>query len=140
MVSKSEKIKYHSVLKKRMKDIYSTYNKVFCTTLNTYIYFNSIGFRHLIYKPDGTPRKINESIYKLTLVPLIIPTIKRATNIIDEREISMYYGRKKNSKIKKAKTYAITAVVGKNKAKVRVIILKIGNGNHIFYSIMKDKD
>jgi hypothetical protein len=128
---------YCGTLKNSMKELYGSYDKVFCPILNKNITFNSIGFRHLIYKPDGTARNTKEVIYKLTLLPLAIPTIKNSVNIIDERDVKIKYNRKKNGKIKKGKTYAISAVVGKNRIKVRVIILILDNSKPIFYSIMK---
>jgi hypothetical protein len=51
----------------------------------------------------------------------------------------MRENRKKNAKIKKGKTYTLVAVVGKKKpVATRVIILKVRNGNFMFWSIMKD--
>ena len=73
-------------------------------------------------------------------MPLVIPVIKNAIGISEERnDIEIRDSRKKGAKIKKGKTYALTATVGKRKPiDVRVIILKIGNGNFTFLSIMKN--
>jgi len=107
--------------------------------LNAPIVFNSIGFRHLTIKPDGTVRNVKESIYKLTLFPLAIPTIKNTSEIVDQRNVTIPVGRGKRKKYKEGKTYALTAYVGKrNPVMVRVIILRIGDGNYNFYSIMKN--
>jgi hypothetical protein len=139
MQASKAQIEHLALLKTSIKTTYDSVGSVFCPVLNAQIVFNSIGFRHLLIKPDGTVRDVKEAIYKLTLFPLSIPTIKFATSIIEEREIKTAVGRGKRRKYKDAKTYAITAFVGRKKpVMIRVIILRIGDGNYNFYSIMKD--
>ena len=107
--------------------------------LGSYVNFNSIGFRHLQYKSGGARRNSKEIIYKLKLLPLVAPVVKNATHIFEERIVYVKMSRKKNSSYQKAIAYALTAKVGKNKSiNVKVIILKIGNGNYFFYSVMKE--
>ena len=126
-------------LKTSTRIAYSSINSVHCPILGEDIVFNSNGFRHLTIKPDGTYRTVKEGIYKLTLFPLAIPTIKSATVISDERDIKISVGRGKRRKYKDAKTYALTAYVGKkHPTLIRVIILRIGTGKYSFYSIMKN--
>ena len=130
---------YSNILTTSTKETYDGIDSVYCPVLKSKVYFNSIGFRHLRYKPDGTARKLVEIIYKMTLFPLAIPSIKNSVGIVDERDINFRVGRKNNSKIKKAKTFSLVAQVGaKNPVAVRVIILRVGDGKHVFYSIMKD--
>ena len=139
MQASKAQIEHLALLKTSVKTTYDSIETVFCPTLNTPVVFNSIGFRHLLIKPDGTFRDVKEAIYKLTLFPLSIPTIRFATSVIEERSIKIAVGRGKRRKYKDAKTYAITAFVGrKQPVMVRVIILRIGDGNYNFYSIMKD--
>lgn len=134
-----EEIKHCHTLKTSTRETYNAVGDVICPILKEKVIFNSIGWRHLIYKPDGTARKVRGVIYKLTLFPLAIPTIKNAVGISDERDVTVKYGRGKNAKKKKGKTYALVAKVGrKNPVNVRVVLLKIGSGDYIFYSIMKD--
>jgi hypothetical protein len=122
-----------------MKTSYDAVGSVHCPALGIDIVFNSIGFRHLLIKPDGTVRNAKEAIYKLSLFPLAIPTIKFATSAVDERDMQVPVGRGKRKKSKPAKTYALTAYVGrKQPVMIRVIILRIGDGNYNFYSIMKN--
>lgn len=134
-----EKIKYCNTLKINTRKIYNTIKNVYCPVLETKIIFNSVGFHHLIYKPDGTSRKISEVIYKLKLFPLAVPVIKNAMGISEERNVKVRISRKNKSRFKKGKAYSLVAKVGKkNPVSVRVIILRVGNGKFIFYSIMKD--
>ena len=131
--------KYLSYLKIKMKTFYDSVDYVYCPVLKKYIYFNSVGFRHLRYKPDGTPRKNKESIYKLKLLPLVISVIRKSTKIEQKREVLFRTKRGKKFKLKKAVTYSLVAKVGRRSILVRVIIIKIGDGKHVFYSVMKDK-
>ncbi|MBI3442589.1 MAG: hypothetical protein HY007_02385 [Candidatus Sungbacteria bacterium] len=103
------------------------------------IVFNAQGFHHLFYEPDGTARNIGEIIYKLTLFPLAIPVVKNATSIAEKRSAEVRKSRKKRAPLQKAKYYALVAKVGtKNPVAVRVILRKVGGGNLIFWSIMKN--
>ena len=122
------------------RETYNTIKSVSCPVLEVNVVFNSKGFRHLLYKPDGTPRDVSERIFKLTLFPLAVPVIKNAVGIDEERDVTIRSSRKKkDKKLKKGKTFALVAKVGKkNPVSVRVIVLQVGTGNHIFYSIMKD--
>ena len=140
MQSRKNQIEYCNELKTKIRETYNNIGKVFCPILNTEVVFNAKGFHHLLYKPDGTARDVDEVIYKLKLFPLAIPVIKNALGISEERsDVEVRVSRKKGSKIKKGKIYALTSTVGKRKhIDIRVIILKIGNGNFTFLSIMKN--
>lgn len=130
---------YCSVLKSNTKKYYKTIKSVYSPALKQKIIFNSIGFRHLQYKPGGTSRKINEIIYKLILFPLVISVIKNSVVISEERNVLIRINRKKGSKMKKGKTYSLVSKVGRrNPIAIRVIILRVGKGNFVFYSVMKD--
>lgn len=130
---------YCKILRIESKNKYSDYERVYCKILKEYVYFNSIGFRHLIYKRDGTPRTFKEQIYKLTLLPLVIPVIKNADVILEIRNISFKYGSSSKRKTKQATTYALSAFVGKNRSvDTRVILLRVGNGKLVFYSVMRN--
>ncbi len=78
-------------------------------------------------------------MYKLTLFPLVVSVIKKATSIDEQREIMIRSSRKKGAQLKAATSYALVARVGKKKPiKIRVIVIKIGAGKLIFRSVMKD--
>jgi hypothetical protein len=119
---------------------YNAVDRVFCQILQKNVVFNSKGFHHLHYKPDGTARNVPERIHKLTLLPLAVPVIRNATSIAEEREITIPENRKKGAKKIKAKQYALVSTVGrKNPVAVRVIIMETENSqNPIFWSIMRD--
>ena len=133
-------IDYCNILKTTTRASYNAIGKVNCPVLGSDIGFNSIGFRHLLYKPDGTPRDIKEIIYKLILFPLVVPVILNALGVDEERKVTIRDRRGKKFKMKNGKTIALVAEVGRKKpVRVRVLILQLdGAPNPIFYSVMKD--
>ena len=139
MDANSKTIEYCRVLTTTTRETYNAIEYVSCPVLGIKVIFNSIGFRHLLYKADGTPRDVSEKIYKLTLFPLAISVIKNAVGIDKERDVEICINpRKKNKKFKKGKMFALVAKVGKkNPVSVKVVVLRLGTENHIFYSIMK---
>lgn len=102
------------------------------------VVFNAKGFHHLQYKSDRTPRKIIEKIYKLRLVPLIPVVIKNSVHIDQERNLIIKKRRKGKIEEQNGKSYSISAFVGRNNVSIRVILIKINNGNCIFWSVMKN--
>ena len=97
------------------------------------VYFNSRGFKHLIFK--GGHRRSNTVIRsRLTLVPLIVPAIKHCQIVAKTRT------REEAIRGKTVKgTYrALEAEVGSTPVKVRVIVRKEGEkGKYYFQSIMR---
>jgi len=135
----SKNIEYCNLLTVSARTTYNSIGSIYCPALKEKIVFNARGFHHLLYESCGTPRKVIEKIYKLTLLPLALPTIKNATEVVEERKIKIRANRKKNSLIKDGVMYTLVAKVGRKKpVDVRVIILRIGNGNFMFRSIMKN--
>jgi len=136
---KEERRKRCELLSTSTKVSYKEVGSIECPILGTNVVFNRKGYHHLHYKPDGTSRNIEERIHKLTLFPLAIPVIKNAVGIDEERDVEIRASRKKGAEMKKGKTYALVAIVGKrNPVAVRVIILRVGDGNYVFWSIMKN--
>lgn len=138
-VEKEERRKRCELLSISVGASYKEIGSIGCPILGTEVVFNRKGYHHLHYKPDGTSRNVEERIHKLALFPLAIPVIKNAIGIKEERDVEIKATRKKGAKIKKGKTYALVALVGeKNPVAVRVIILRVGDGNYMFWSIMKN--
>lgn len=134
-----KQIDYCNILITNTKDYYDKIGTIFCPCLKKYVTFNAKGFHHLLYEPIGTPRDIKERIHKLILFLLAVPVIKNATKI-DEKRTGIVPNRKKSAPPKKADYTALVAMVGKNKnvkVKVKVILLKVGTGKLIFWSIMR---
>ena len=116
MQSRKNQIEYCNELKVSTREVYNNVGKIFCPILNVDIVFNAKGFHHLLYKPDGTARDVNEVIYKLKLFPLAIPVIKNAIGISEERnDVEIRESRKKGAKIKKRENLCPDFNCGKKK-------------------------
>jgi hypothetical protein len=120
---------YKKLLEER-RTWYKSIKKVYCPILKEYIIFNSKGFHHLIY-PNGKRRPQKEQMYKLGLLPLIIPVIKNST------KISKYEKCFVKDLGKEAEFWTLIEIVGKKKTLAKVILRRIGTGNITFLSVMK---
>ena len=121
-----------------IKITYRAIGTIYCPLLKEDVFFNSDGLHHLRYHTDGTARTVSESIYKLTLFPLVIPVIKNAPSIAEKRIVRIKTGRKKSAHQKNGEMYALVAEVGKKPIAIRVILMRIGNGKLVFRSVMKN--
>jgi len=132
-------IKYIELLNVRREE-YKNYIPPYCSVIRDYIFFNSEGFNHLRFRTDGSPRKESEQIYKLRLLSLVIPAIKMATTVEKyERRLAPIGRKKKNGLrvMKEIEYWAILAVVGRQRVKIKVILRRIGTGKIHFWSVMK---
>lgn len=109
---------------------YNSIKQVYCPILKEYIIFNSKGFQHLIY-PNGKWRPKKEQMYKLGLLPLVIPVIKNST------KISGYKKCFHKDLGKEAEFWTLIEIVGKQNILTKVILRRIGTGNITFLSVMK---
>ncbi len=114
---------------------YKTVGKIRCSILGEDIIFNSKGFYHLRYNSFGKERSKKEQMYKMGLLPLVIPVIINATKIHE-------YKKEQYSKPlgKYYEIWELREVAGKNKdALVSVVLRRIGDGNITFLSVWKKK-
>jgi len=127
-------------LKQQRRNQYKKWTYCFCPVLKENIYFTSNGFYHLRYKVSGRQRTTKEQMYKIGLLPLVIPVIKNAKTIDFYKQTKAPIGRKKKEGkiIKKDVEYwSLVELVGKQKTKVKVIVRRVGTGQIIFWSVMK---
>jgi len=124
--------RYKKLLEKR-RAWYKSIGSIYCLLLKEDIIFNSKGFYHLIY-PSGIARPIKERMYKLGLLPLVIPTIRNATKI-HKRE--QFISKKSN---KQTELVTLKEIVGVQSTEVTVVLRRIGAGNLTFLSVSKKQD
>jgi len=122
-----ENSKYRELLEERRK-WYKKIGKVYCSILKEYVIFNSKGFYHLRYSGDRE-RTVKEQMYKIGLLPLVIPVIKNVEKIEEYR--------KELSNGKEVEYWILKEVVGSQNTMTKVILRRIGTGNITFYSVMK---
>lgn len=106
---------------------YQQIGHVICPVLNQEsIYFNSIGFKHLIRKKEK--RNLDEQIFRLTLIPYAVPIITQRYVAVTHRMYHVngkeihFWGMEKQFK---------------NRT-IRVVIRQVGNGRKHLFSIMKN--
>jgi len=130
-------INYCKELTKKRKKEYIKIKKIYCSCLQEYIYFNAKGFHHLKHGVTGRKRITKEQIYKLQLMPLVIPVIKKAKKINEHKWKKVKINRKKKSTKKKVEYWSLVEIVGRKSIKIKVILRKVGNGKIIFWSVMR---
>jgi hypothetical protein len=127
-------------LKKQRQIQYKRWKKCYCPILKDDVHFTSDGFYHLRYEVSGRQRTIGEQMYKLGLLPLVIPVIKNAKKIDLYKQIRVPIGRKKKGgkRVEKDVGYwSLVELVGKQQTKVKVVVRQVGAGKIIFWSVMK---
>jgi len=117
-------------LKHKQYNFYKSLDCVYCPVLDINIHFTSQGYNHLLYKSDSIPRNQNEKYIRLLFLTYVPEVIKNATEVYSIRELEGLV----KGKPKKILHYGLVAEV--NNYKIRVIIQRIGNGNHTFLSVM----
>lgn len=123
---------YKKLLEER-RTWYKSIKKVYCPILKECVIFTSKGFNHLIY-PNGKWRPKKEQMYKLGLLPLVIPVIKNAKKIYKYEKCFV------KDLGKEAEFWALQEVVGKKNNLTKVILRRVGTGNITFLSVMKKQD
>lgn len=131
MTKEEEFKKRYEKLMKERRAFYNTIKKCHCPLLNEDVLFNSRGFYHFKWDGQGHARSKKEQMYRVGLIPLIIPVIKNATKVHDYRE---YYSENAERYVE---TWTLREVVGKGNTTVTVILRKAGNGQIAFYSVWK---
>lgn len=123
---------YKKLLEER-RNWYKSIKKVYCPILKECVIFNSKGFNHLIY-PNGKWRPKKEQMYKLGLLPLVIPVIKNARTIYQYKKFFV------KDLGKEAEFWILKEIVGKRKTETKVILRRVGTGNITFLSVMKKRE
>jgi|AntRauTorckE6833_2_1112554.scaffolds.fasta_scaffold11380_2 hypothetical protein len=112
----------------RHKKIYKNFKPCFCPIIQEFVYFNADGIHHLLYK-NRRLRSLRERYYRLGLIKYINPTIKNSKKLkIDIISIEKYFILEN---IVENKKYG--------KQKIKVVLIKRGNGKIYFLSVMRVK-
>jgi len=125
---------YEELLKEK-KVWYKAINKCYCPILNEDVFFTSKGFYHLMYDGLGHPRTRKDRMYRLGLLPLVIPVLKCAKGIF--KYTSPTYSKKLN---KNVEYWELKEIVGRQNTTTTVVLRRIGTGNIYFHSVRKKRD
>jgi len=112
---------------------YDSIGRVYSKILNSYVYFTAEGKRHLLYKGNRKKRNVKEQRYKMNLFPLVIPVLKNATKIQDWRFPD-------GQPDEDVQYYAVVCEAGKQRVPVRVIVMRTGDGQINYHSVMKHEN
>lgn len=126
--------RYDEMIKEK-RTWYKVVRKSFCPILKEDVFFTSKGFRHLLYDGLGHARSRKERMYKIGLLPLVIPVIKSATKVEEYKPPT--YSDKLG---KMVEFWTLQSVVGKRNTLVTIVLRKIGTGGIHFYSVWKKQD
>ena len=126
-------------IKKEAREIYNKIEYVWSSALGDRVFFNSTGFRHLVWKGKEY-RSSYQQHKRLALLPFA-PNIIANAKIPNSRRIEVKYTKIKWHHEKKKALSNITywSFKGESNGKpVRVIVRQIGNGHKHFFSIFQD--
>lgn len=116
---------------KRSEEKYKKIGYVKCPTFsNEEIYFNKIGFNHLLWKGKKM-RTMEEQIRRIDLIPKAIKIISASEKWTHYRETTNVLG---NGTTSFAKFWSIST--NTNGEHIRVIIRQTNNGRKYFLSVM----
>lgn len=129
-------------IKQEAENFYSKIGKIKCPYFEEYVYFNTKGFDHLIFKEWNKTRPISDQFARfrhLKLAPEIIANSKTLQGIWSTQKFERIH--RKSGWIKVLKNtiyYEFIAVVNSHGSRVRVkvIVKEIDGGEKFFLSII----
>lgn len=124
-------------IKKNAKNYYQSIGKVWCPYFKDFVYFNSIGFEHLLFKSKNNTRKLDQQYLRLKFLKLVPKIILRSGTLQEFREKRIFVKQKINFKWEKRKKivkfYGFIAIV--DGVRLKIVIRDIEGGFKGFYSI-----
>lgn len=129
-------------VKREAEEFYNKLDKIKCPYFGDYIYFNTKGWEHLIFKEWNKTRSINDQFARfkyLKLIPEIISQSRTLQGIWSTQKFERIHRKEGWIKILKHTVfYEFIAVMILNESKVRikVIVKQIDNEEKFFLSII----
>lgn len=123
--------------KERVEKEYKSVQKIWCPFLKDYVYFNTEGFEHLLFKSWNRSRSLAEQYTRLRLFHLAPEIIAKSHTLQESDERYLFVRQKINSRwenrMKLVYYYVFIAIV--KKVRLKIIIKEIEGGNKFFYSL-----
>lgn len=124
----------------RAKEYYQSLKEVKCPYFGEPVVLNSDGFNHLLHKRNREPRTVNEQLLKVRLLKKAIQVLSKSGTVQEFRRTTEKTGNPSNDGFFKTSTveyWGFQAIVGTERLiKIKVIVRRIGNGKHHFWSVM----
>jgi hypothetical protein len=129
------------------KLVYESTKAITCPYFKSEIALTSDGFNHLLNKSNRVPRNIREQNLKVRLLPKALQILRVAGTVQEYRTSIEKFGHPAKdgfSKTKQVQYWAFHDLLfgTEHKYLIRVIVRKVGDGKHHFWSVMqagKDK-
>jgi len=123
--------------KENAENEYNKIQKIWCPYLSDYVYFNTKGFNHLIFKSWNTTRTLAEQYTRLRLLCFVPEIVRKSHTLQEYDERKMFVRQKINSRwenrMKNVYYYVFVAII--KKARLKIIIKEIEGGEKYFYSL-----
>jgi hypothetical protein len=113
-----------------------------CPYFEGEVTLNADGLNHLLYKPNRQPRNVSEQMLKLKLLKKGVRILRNAGTVQEYRLRLEKVGKPARdgfTKTKHVEYWAFHDIVGEKKRfLMRVIVRRMGDGKHAFWSVMPD--
>ena len=118
--------------------LYEKIGAVQCPFLKDKVSFNSMGLEHLKFKSHGKPRNPADQYIRLKLLYLAPEIVKKSHTVQGICEKKEWERQKRHGVWESVqidvKYHEFIAVIGK--ARIKIIVKKIGDGEYFFWSII----
>jgi len=138
LIDDNEKIEDYANIRNKAKEIYDTFDKVFCPAIGQHIHFTSNGFNHLVYKNAKKERSERVQILRFDLLKKAKFIIENSTTFQEFEEEYEYrrvnrYGKYISVNLL-VKYWGFVAII--DRFRVKVVVRQIGNSKVEFYSVI----
>lgn len=133
-----DRIQNYAEIRKRSKELYDAFNKVFSPALGQHIHFTSNGFNHLVYKNAKKERDERIQILRFDLLEKAKTVLERSTTYQEFEEDIEYTRVNRHGKYQSVnllvKYWGFVAVI--EKFRIKVVVRQFGNSKAEFYSVI----
>lgn len=133
-----ERLSKYTEIRKRAKEVYDTFGKVFSPALGQYIHFTSNGFNHLIYSGAKKERDKRTQILRFDLLEKAKFILETSTTHQEYEEEMEYTRVNRHGKYVSVnlvvKYWGFIAII--DKFRIKIVVRQIGNSKAEFYSVI----
>ena len=126
-------------LRDRAKELFANNPAIRSPYFGADVLLNADGLHHLRYS-DRRERSKPEQMLKFRLLPLALEVIGKAGTVQEYRRIWQPMGEAGADGMRPAKEveyWGFVAIIGPRPDKIRVIVRRVGTGNHTLWSVMR---
>jgi hypothetical protein len=124
--------------KEEARLLYFAEKSIYCPYFRKSVILDQQGFEHLEFSA-GKERERREQLQRFSLLPLALDTIRKAGTIQEYRKILLPVGKKGRdgfTPIREVEYWGLVALVGERKARIKIVLRRVGEGSISFWSVM----